>query len=207
MTEAVEGSANGTSTRSSGAWHPDELGEMNVDRPPLEGEAGARTDDAHPHTRAAVSAIVLSLADSVSALPSTEVAKPWDAQPRNLQDPLTFRTLPQVNGAARDTLGYAKSVLDVELNAHQGSPVVSALAWRAVSAGNFDVVPLAAALDFVRIALAPAFTSAAERALKLLQAPLTGLPEGLAARAHPRSPGLASSEPDPGTRGRGTGRA
>ena len=57
---------------------------------------------------------------------------------------------------------------------------------RIVSVGNFDVVPLAAALDLLRIALAPVLTSAAERALKLLQAPFTGLPEGLAAR-----PGLA----------------
>jgi histidine ammonia-lyase len=110
----------------------------------------------------------------------------WNGQPRNLQDPLTFRTLPQVNGAARDALGYVQGVLAVELNAHQGNPVVAASAGRVLAAGNFDVVPLAAALDFLRIALAPALTSAAERALKLLQAPLTGLPEGLGAR-----PGLA----------------
>jgi histidine ammonia-lyase len=110
----------------------------------------------------------------------------WNAQPRNLQDPLTFRTLPQVNGAARDALGYVQGVLAVELNAHQGNPVVTASAGRVLAAGNFDVVPLAAALDFLRIALAPALTSAAERALKLLQAPLTGLPEGLGAQ-----PGLA----------------
>jgi histidine ammonia-lyase len=110
----------------------------------------------------------------------------WDEEPRNLQDPLTFRTLPQVNGAARDALGYAKNVLAVELNSHQGNPVVDFSTGRVLAAGNFDIVPLAAALDFLRIALAPALTSAAERALKLLQAPLTGLPEGLGAR-----PGLA----------------
>jgi histidine ammonia-lyase len=106
----------------------------------------------------------------------------WSEEPRNLQDPLTFRTLPHVLGAMRDALGYAKSVLAVELNAHQGNPVVAAAQGRVSPAGNFDVVPLAAALDFLRIALAPALTSAAERALKLLQAPLSGLPEGLGAR-------------------------
>ena len=42
------------------------------------------------------------------------------------------------------------------------------------------MLPLAAALDFLRIALAPALTSASERAIKLLQMPLTGLGEGLA---------------------------
>jgi histidine ammonia-lyase len=115
----------------------------------------------------------------------------WNGEPRNLQDPLTFRTLPQVNGAARDALGYVKRVLAVELNAHQGNPVVAASPGRVVAAGNFDIVPLAAALDFLRIALAPPLTSAAERALKLLQAPLTGLPEGLGARPHLAEPALS----------------
>jgi histidine ammonia-lyase len=115
----------------------------------------------------------------------------WDERPRNLQDPLTFRTLPQVHGAARDALSYAKGVLAVELNAHQGNPLVASMERRIVSGGNFDVVPLAAALDFLRIALAPALTSAAERALKLLQAPLTGLPEGLGARTHLAEPALS----------------
>lgn len=115
----------------------------------------------------------------------------WDAQPRNLQDPLTFRTLPQVNGAARDALTYTQGVLTVELNAHQGNPMVAASVGRVIAAGNFDIVPLAGALDFLRIALAPALTSAAERALKLLQSPLTGLPEGLAARPHLAEPALS----------------
>jgi histidine ammonia-lyase len=115
----------------------------------------------------------------------------WDGQPRNLQDPLTFRTLPQVHGAARDALAYAQGVLAVELNAHQGNPVVDAATGKVLAAGNFDVVPLAAALDFLRIALAPAVTSAGERALKLLQAPMTGLPEGLGARPRLAEPALS----------------
>lgn len=115
----------------------------------------------------------------------------WSEEPRNLQDPLSFRTLPQVHGAARDALAYAESVLAIELNAHQGNPLVIAEEQRIVSVGNFDVVPLAAALDLLRIALAPVLTSAAERALKLLQAPLTGLPEGLAARPGLAEPGLS----------------
>jgi histidine ammonia-lyase len=101
---------------------------------------------------------------------------------RNLQDPLTFRCLPQVHGAARDALGFVVSQLEIELNASQDNPVVATREGRIVSAGNFDVLPLAAALDFLRIALAPALTSAGERLLKLLQAPLTGLPIGLAVR-------------------------
>jgi histidine ammonia-lyase len=113
---------------------------------------------------------------------------------RFLQDPLTFRCLPQIHGAARDALGYAMSILQIELNSSQSNPVVVPAAnepgdepgneqGRIVSVGNFDIGHLAAALDFLRIALAPVVTSANERAVKLLQAPYSGLPAGLAAGA------------------------
>jgi histidine ammonia-lyase len=115
----------------------------------------------------------------------------WSEPPRSLQDPLSFRSLLQVHGAARDALAHARHVLSIELNSHQGNPLVVADGRRVVSVGNFDVVPLAAALDFLRIALAPPLTSAAERAVKLLQAPLTGLPEGLGARPRLADPALS----------------
>jgi histidine ammonia-lyase len=113
---------------------------------------------------------------------------------RFLQDPLTFRCLPQIHGAARDALGYVMSILQIELNASQSNPVVVPATnepghepgneqGRIVSVGNFDIGHLAAALDFLRIALAPVVTSANERAVKLLQAPYSGLPAGLAAFA------------------------
>ncbi len=111
---------------------------------------------------------------------------------RNLQDPLSFRCLPQVHGAARDAVRFATDQLSVELNAHQGNPlVVAGDDERIVSGGNFDMLPLASALDLVRIALAPVLTAACERAVKLLQRPLSGLPEGLAARAGLAEDGLA----------------
>ena len=102
---------------------------------------------------------------------------------RFLQDPLTFRCLPQIHGAARDALGYARTILTLELNSSQSNPVVVTAERRIVSVGNFDMGPLAAALDFARIALAPIVTSANERAVKLLQAPFSGLSTGLAAVA------------------------
>src|ERR1700722_6973986 len=102
---------------------------------------------------------------------------------RFLQDPLTFRRLPQIHGAARDALAYARTILQLELNSSQSNPVVVGAERRIVSVGNFDIGPLAAALDFARIALAPVVTSANERAVKLLQAPFSGLATGLAAVA------------------------
>ncbi|HEX6524502.1 MAG TPA: aromatic amino acid ammonia-lyase [Streptosporangiaceae bacterium] len=100
---------------------------------------------------------------------------------RFLQDPLTFRCIPQIHGAARDALGYARGILHTELNSSQSNPVVVQADRDIVSVGNFDIGPVAAALDFARIALAPVVTSANERAVKLLQAPFSGLPAGLGA--------------------------
>jgi len=115
---------------------------------------------------------------------------------RFLQDPLTFRCIPHIHGAARDALGYVRNILQLELNSSQSNPVVAVPAGnepgRIVSVGNFDIGPLAAALDFLRIAFAPVVTSANERAVKLLQAPYSGLPAGLA--AGPGSPDDALAE-------------
>lgn len=107
---------------------------------------------------------------------------------RNLQDPLVYRCAPQVQGALRDALSFAQQQVAIELNASQDNPLPIHDDRRFVSVANFDILPLAAAMDFARIGLAPALTSACERAVKLLQTPLTGLPEGLAARD-----GMASS--------------
>jgi histidine ammonia-lyase len=82
----------------------------------------------------------------------------------------------------RDAFAFTRRQLELELNASQENPLVLLEEDRIVSVANFDVLPLAAALDFLRIALAPALTSACERAEKLLQGPLTGLPDGLAPR-------------------------
>ncbi|MBV9856374.1 MAG: histidine ammonia-lyase [Streptosporangiaceae bacterium] len=110
---------------------------------------------------------------------------------RFLQDPLTFRCIPHIHGAARDAVDYALGVLRLELNSSQGNPVVVLDGRQIVSVGNFDIGPVAAALDFVRIALAPVVTSANERAVKLLQAPFSGLPAGLAAELESGEDALA----------------
>jgi histidine ammonia-lyase len=116
----------------------------------------------------------------------------WEpGRARNLQDPLTFRCIPQIHGAARDALGYVRTVVRTELNAHQSNPAVVLAERRVVSVGNTDPVALAAALDLARIALAPVITSAAERTVKLLQQPWSGLPAGLAEHPEAGQDGLA----------------
>jgi len=104
----------------------------------------------------------------------------WDeGAARFLQDPLSYRCVPQVHGATRDALGFTESQLAVELNSHQGNPLVVAEEERLVSVGNFDSQALATALDLARLALAPALTAAVERTLKLLSPRFSGLTEGL----------------------------
>jgi histidine ammonia-lyase len=98
---------------------------------------------------------------------------------RSLQDPLVFRTIPQVNGTARDALAFASRQLAVELNSSQGNPIVVAEENLLVSGGNFDSLPLTSALDTVRIGLAPAIASSSERVVKLLDRSWSGLPRGL----------------------------
>jgi histidine ammonia-lyase len=111
-----------------------------------------------------------------------------DGAARSLQDPLSFRCYPQEREAAREAFAFTRRRIERELNASQDNPLVILDEKRLVSVGNFDALPLAQALDVARIGLAPLLTGAAERGVKLLQSPVTGLPEGLAAEA-----GLAES--------------
>ena len=105
----------------------------------------------------------------------------WDeGAARELQDPLTFRSTVAVQAVGREALDHALGVLAVELNAAQGNPLVDVAAGRVVSVAGYESLPLGAALDYVRIALASVLTAACERALKLLDTPWSGLPTGLA---------------------------
>lgn len=110
---------------------------------------------------------------------------------RSLQDPLTFRNLPQQQGAARDVLEHAAAQLAIELNAAQNNPLIVAGEDRIISAAEFEVLPLAAALDYARIGLAPLLTSVTERTMKLLDRPWSGLPTGLVAEGGTVESGLS----------------
>ena len=109
---------------------------------------------------------------------------------RNLQDPVCFRSAVQTQGAFRDVLTRAREVLDLELNAFQGNPIVIAEEGRVQSVGQFQALPLALAVDALRQALAAALTAQLERTVKQLQLPFNGLSRGLRAHADGGEPGL-----------------
>ena len=100
---------------------------------------------------------------------------------RELQDPLSFRVVPQTHGAARDALAHARGQLEIELGSAGDNPFVSIAADELVSAGNFDSTPVALAIDYARLGLAHAVTLGAERVQKLLTERFTGLPTHLRA--------------------------
>jgi histidine ammonia-lyase len=104
-----------------------------------------------------------------------------------LQDAYSLRCMPQVHGAVRDALGYARRVFEIEMNSATDNPLVFARDGEVISGGNFHGQPLATALDLLAIALTQ-LGAISERRIDHVVNPLTSeLPPFLTA-----SPGLES---------------
>ncbi|MGV6861519.1 MAG: histidine ammonia-lyase [Putridiphycobacter sp.] len=73
---------------------------------------------------------------------------------KHVQDPYSFRCIPQVHGASKDTIAFAKDIIEREINAVTDNPTIFPDEEEIVSAGNFHGQPLALALDYLGIALA-----------------------------------------------------
>lgn len=104
---------------------------------------------------------------------------------------LTMAVLQNGVGAAYDALMFCESQVSIELNAHQQNPLASQELDRMLPAAHFDMQPVASALDFMRIALAPCISTQAERSIKLLQKSLTDLTDGLEPRGDSDGHGLS----------------
>lgn len=72
---------------------------------------------------------------------------------KHIQDPYSFRCIPQVHGASRDAVGYFTSVVLAEANSVTDNPLIFVEEDEIISAGNFHGQPLALAFDFLCIAL------------------------------------------------------
>ncbi|MHC4985361.1 MAG: histidine ammonia-lyase [Planctomycetota bacterium] len=100
-----------------------------------------------------------------------------------IQDAYTLRCIPQVYGAAMDTVEYVAGVLAVEINSATDNPLVFADTGDVISCGNFHGEPLAFAMDFLGIALAE-IANIVERTIDRLVNPhLSGLPPFLVAKS------------------------
>jgi histidine ammonia-lyase len=105
-----------------------------------------------------------------------------DKPGKAVQDPYSFRCIPQVHGAVKDTVRYAADVILREINSVTDNPTIFPDDDLIISGGNFHGEPLAFVLDFIAIALAE-LGNIAERRLYRLIAGQRGLPEFLV--AHP----------------------
>ncbi|MDO4695416.1 histidine ammonia-lyase [Porphyromonas sp.] len=103
-----------------------------------------------------------------------------------VQDPYSFRCIPQVHGASYDSIDYVSSVVTREINSVTDNPTIFPENDLIVSGGNFHGQPLALVYDFLAIALSE-LGNISERRVAQLILGLRGLPEFLVA-----APGLNS---------------
>jgi histidine ammonia-lyase len=105
---------------------------------------------------------------------------------QHVQDPYSFRCIPQVHGATKDTIDYVKKVFKTEINSVTDNPNIFIDSDVILSGGNFHGQPLALALDFLGIALAELGSISERRTYQLISG-LRGLPPFLI-----NNPGLNS---------------
>jgi histidine ammonia-lyase len=104
----------------------------------------------------------------------------------HVQDPYSFRCIPQVHGASYDAIEYSTGIIENEINAVTDNPTVFPDEDLVVSAGNFHGQPLAITMDFLAIAMAEMGSISERRVYKLISG-TRGLPAFLVAK-----PGLNS---------------
>ncbi|RMG79403.1 MAG: histidine ammonia-lyase [Bacteroidetes bacterium] len=86
----------------------------------------------------------------------------------HVQDPYSFRCIPQVHGASKDAINYCKSIVETEINSVTDNPTVLPDEECIISAGNFHGQPLALSLDFLAVALAELASISERRTYKLI---------------------------------------
>ncbi|MCR5130394.1 MAG: histidine ammonia-lyase [Prevotella sp.] len=98
----------------------------------------------------------------------------------HVQDPYSFRCVPQVHGSVKDTIRYVRSVIDTEINSATDNPTVCPEEDLIISAGNFHGEPIALPIDFLSIAMSE-LANISERRIYRLVSGTRGLPSFLVA--------------------------
>lgn len=126
----------------------------------------------------------LQTAQAIRAiLEGSEILKQTKVQ---VQDPYSFRCVPQVHGATKDATAYVTSVFETEINSVTDNPTVFPEDDEVISGGNFHGQPLAITLDFLAIAMAEIGNISERRVYQLISG-IRNLPAFLVAK-----PGLNS---------------
>jgi histidine ammonia-lyase len=93
-----------------------------------------------------------------------------------VQDPYSFRCVPQIHGAVRDLLGFVRRTLSIEMNAATDNPLIHPDSGELVSNGNFHGQPVAFALDILGMALSEISSLSERRMAKLIDPGFSELP-------------------------------
>ncbi len=108
------------------------------------------------------------------------------SEKNNVQDPYSFRCIPQVHGASKDTIVFVHKTFKTEINSVTDNPNIFVAEDKIISGGNFHGQPLALGLDYLAIALSE-LANISERRTYQLVSGLRGLPDFLV-----NNPGLNS---------------
>ncbi|MEJ7625954.1 MAG: histidine ammonia-lyase [Ferruginibacter sp.] len=100
-----------------------------------------------------------------SLLSGSEIIKQKKSQ---VQDPYSFRCIPQVHGASQDTIDYVMEIFIKEINSVTDNPNIFPEEDLVLSGGNFHGQPLALALDFLSIALSELGSISERRTYQLI---------------------------------------
>lgn len=190
---AKEGLAllNGTQFMSSYAvWCAMEANKLNqwadiIATMSLEGFNGKAEPFSHPIHRVRPHAGQISTAAFVRSL--LEDSQMQQEEKIQVQDPYSFRCIPQVHGATKDAVNHINSIFEIEINSVTDNPIVFEEEDMITSGGNFHGQPLALNLDFMAIAVAE-LANISERRTYLLISGQRDLPPFLAKN----DPGLNS---------------
>jgi histidine ammonia-lyase len=119
---------------------------------------------------------IASAANLWRLLQGSEIRESHRQGDLRVQDPYSFRCMPQVHGAARDVQIETVRKLEIEMNAVTDNPLVFSGECEVVSAGNFHGEPIAMAADFMAIALAEIGSISERRIEKLTYPAFSNLP-------------------------------
>ena len=104
----------------------------------------------------------------------------------HVQDPYSFRCIPQVHGAVVDAIEFVEQKLTNEINSPTDNPTIFPDDDLIVSAGNFHGEPIAMPMDYLALAMTE-LSNISERRIYKLIGGTRGLPSFLVAK-----PGLNS---------------
>ena len=100
-----------------------------------------------------------------------------------VQDPYSFRCIPVVHGAVRDSIAHVRRVTETEANSVTDNPLVFPEDGEFLSGGNFHGEPIALAIDFLKFAVSELASIGERRLYLLLNAEDRGLPLFLTGRS------------------------